>query len=553
MAGILAYLTFQRTIVVLVWLIFLCPFLSRSQWSTDPSNNLIIGYGLLPEIASDSAGGCFITYEQGTTYPRHLILERLNRYGYKPWGTGKQITGVFPERSGAKIVSDGNNGVIISYLDVVLTGDPHNLQATSRLRVQRVDSSGNFLWGADGVRVTDSETEQSNQAIVSDAFGGCVVDWADTLSTLRMQRIESLGQKVWGDSGLLIGNSSYRGPTYGDGAGGCYVSFEYGYIQRFREDGNSYWPNPGIRIPTGVVTMGRDASQNLYLFGGKFIGYNGSVNVWTANLQKMNSAGSLLWDSSGVFVDTIYNGGGLTRNRIVTTSAGISFLAWDNVVNMKRKAFGLIVSPAGISLSTSPFTLSSLSSDEWTPQNVISDSQSAVYIWRDYDQSPSRIYVQRFGMDGKKMWDTMNIAACVPALEYEQITTDCSGGCIILGARDDFSVRAQQVSRNGNLGELITSIDLAAQENPAEVYLYQNYPNPFNPTTIIRYNIAKTSHIQLVVFDLLGQKLKTLVDRSEVQGLHSIQFEGGDLPPGAYFYRLETEEAIVARKFILVK
>ena len=59
--------------------------MSFPQWSTDPNNTLIVGYGLNPEICSDSAGGCYITYEYGTTsYPRKLAVERLDKFGYKP-------------------------------------------------------------------------------------------------------------------------------------------------------------------------------------------------------------------------------------------------------------------------------------------------------------------------------------------------------------------------------------------------------------------------------------------------------------------------------------
>ena len=116
--------------------------ISYAQWSTDPRNNLIVGYGLNPEIASDSAGGCYITYEQNLSYPRHLILERLNRYGYKPWGGSRRITGLFPEQSDAKIVEDGNHGVIVAYTDFYYSGSSYGI----RVRVQRVDSSGNFLW-----------------------------------------------------------------------------------------------------------------------------------------------------------------------------------------------------------------------------------------------------------------------------------------------------------------------------------------------------------------------------------------------------------------------
>jgi len=77
-------------------LLIACSINLFSQWSTDPNNNLIVGYGLDPHICSDSAGGCYITYDYDNIYyPRKLALERLNKYGYKPWGTLKQILGEF--------------------------------------------------------------------------------------------------------------------------------------------------------------------------------------------------------------------------------------------------------------------------------------------------------------------------------------------------------------------------------------------------------------------------------------------------------------------------
>ena len=85
------------------------------QWSTDPNNNLIVGYGQDPHICSDSAGGCYITYNYGTlSYPQKLAVERLDKYGYKPWGTLKQILGELPEQWQAEKLKMEKVGVIVS-------------------------------------------------------------------------------------------------------------------------------------------------------------------------------------------------------------------------------------------------------------------------------------------------------------------------------------------------------------------------------------------------------------------------------------------------------
>ena len=166
-------------------------------------------------------------------YPRWLALEKLDKYGFKPWGINKQILGETPEQSGAEIIEDGEGGVIISYIDRF-----KNLPIwTQRVRVQRVDSSGNFLWGQTGARVTLEEINQGQQHLVSDGSGGCVVTWKTVSSVFYVNRIDSLGELVWGDSGKVLGISHYSGtvPKVIRAADGCYYTETGEYIYRIRK------------------------------------------------------------------------------------------------------------------------------------------------------------------------------------------------------------------------------------------------------------------------------------------------------------------------------
>ena len=186
----------------------------RHKWSNDPNSNLIVGYGLNPDLCSDSAGGCYITYEYGTTgYPRKLGLERLDKYGFKPWGTLKQIPGELPEQWYAEIIEDGEGGVIISYLDDLIAGSDF----IYRVRVHWVDSAGILLWGQTGIRVTTEEINHGDQAIVSDGNGGCVVVWPNQLQNYtydyRVNRINDLGERVWSDTGIFLENRTDSQPA----------------------------------------------------------------------------------------------------------------------------------------------------------------------------------------------------------------------------------------------------------------------------------------------------------------------------------------------------
>ncbi len=88
---------------------------------------------------------------------------------------------------------------------------------------------------------------------------------------------------------------------------------------------------------------------------------------------------------------------------------------------------------------------------------------------------------------------------------------------------------------------------------PKEFYLYQNYPNPFNPSTVISYQLPVISHISLVVYDILGKKIETLINDIKQPGNYKVEFTASDLPSGLYFYRLIVGNSIQTRKMILLK
>ncbi len=87
-----------------------------------------------------------------------------------------------------------------------------------------------------------------------------------------------------------------------------------------------------------------------------------------------------------------------------------------------------------------------------------------------------------------------------------------------------------------------------------ESALKANYPNPFNPTTEIRYQIAQATHVQLSVYNMLGQKIITLVNAKQKTGVYSVRFNASNLAAGIYFYRLSTSSGFTdVGKMILLK
>ena len=88
---------------------------------------------------------------------------------------------------------------------------------------------------------------------------------------------------------------------------------------------------------------------------------------------------------------------------------------------------------------------------------------------------------------------------------------------------------------------------------PQETSLQQNYPNPFNPTTTIRYELSKTTWVTLIVYDVLGRKIITLVDKELPVGYYSPQWEALNVPSGMYFYRLTAGTFSQTKKMAIIK
>lgn len=98
----------------------------------------------------------------------------------------------------------------------------------------------------------------------------------------------------------------------------------------------------------------------------------------------------------------------------------------------------------------------------------------------------------------------------------------------------------------------ITAVDNATNV-PNEFSLSQNYPNPFNPSTTIQFSVAKQEHITLIVYNLLGQEVKRLVDSDLSAGKHSVTFNADYLASGIYFYKLVGNSVNITKKMILMK
>ena len=118
---------------------------------------------------------------------------------------------------------------------------------------------------------------------------------------------------------------------------------------------------------------------------------------------------------------------------------------------------------------------------------------------------------------------------------------------------DDFAISHITFVETG-----ISEWELDETVRPEKFKLMQNYPNPFNPSTQIGYTLISAGPTKLEVYNMMGQRIRTLVDEERPAGSYRVMWDGRDdsgnrVVSGVYFYRLQTAKSVVTKRMILVK
>lgn len=97
-----------------------------------------------------------------------------------------------------------------------------------------------------------------------------------------------------------------------------------------------------------------------------------------------------------------------------------------------------------------------------------------------------------------------------------------------------------------------------SDELPSSFYVYNNYPNPYNPTTQIDYNLLEDKYVNVIIYNVKGKRVKTLVNKIQTLGFHSLRWDarndiGEKVSAGVYIYKIQTEKYTATKKMVLLK
>lgn len=247
---------------------------------------------------------------------------------------------------------------------------------------------------------------------------------------------------------------------------------------------------------------------------------------------------------------------------------------------------GQEIGKTGHPYSTNSIFLAGYPNDYYDPNGLFPYYQYLINIRKNYPALNSSNYQEivvspstyvfgfRRWVEDQNLFTILNMAASsanvtinIPVNDLNMDTsttyylTDLLSGEVISGKLSElaqFSTTMNQFSAKiYSFADTIVVVglqdEIAGDILPDNFELEQNYPNPFNPVTTIAYSIPDEGKVELIVFDLLGKEIKTLVNEHKSTGRHTVEFNGSKLSSGVYFYRLTFNGQSSIRKMLMIK
>ncbi len=301
---------------------------------------------------------------------------------------------------------------------------------------------------------------------------------------------------------------------------------------------------------------------------------------WHVKVKSASDIGP--WSNIFSFITTLSPPASPRRASSVSEKMGYVTLTWNKVESSDKYLIQLAYDQAFTNLFKSLSTTDTVNSISWFSEGII-------YYWRVRGSNiagsgswssagsfsllyaPTNLALQVNGSNEITLtWHDNSTIADGYVIEREQSpqtsftlldTLKGSGSEYVdknaeQGQNYTYRIKAyKDTLQSGYSNEASLLVDVKGEETgiPSDYSISQNYPNPFNPTTKIKFALPKSGMIKIIIYDLLGRKVETLVNSEMEAGYHEINVDVNNLPSGIYLYRMEAGSFTSTRKFVLLK
>ncbi|MDO9578165.1 MAG: T9SS type A sorting domain-containing protein [Candidatus Cloacimonadales bacterium] len=521
----------------------------------------------------------FIWLDQNSYFNQRIFMQSLNPDGSLIFDEA----GIMVIPSEWSLFADFDWSSLNDNYAIISRTDDNNY--FTRAKTQSFDSSGNLLWGEEGIFVTNSDWEQYNVQLSSSEgfyYAGWTEyngDWFNPVIDIFAQKLDENGNLLWNEAGVEICN--------GDGddilqciLGSCYVwqneSWPEYKIYAKLVDENGYtapgWGENGTAISNaGFMNYSPEGLQTpqgyLILWKNSF---DSQCDIWG---QIITEEGNILWQQGGLPLVDQPNDQVFFKFQFDE----FLYLVWqDYRSGTQYEIYAQKFDENGSELWQTGGVLVG----EGCNPDIEKNGNQLLVVWeKQNEENFEDIYIQLLSLDGEIQWNPEGEVIC-DAFWWQknpQIVKN-ENNDVYIGWLDD---RVFNEDLEG--GDYMTSVfaqkfHIEPTYTPDDILnaitakLHQNYPNPFNPSTTISFNLSneQNEQIELVIYNLKGQKVKVFTFPNGSLGTseqnlpitqspnHQIVWDGTDdnnkpVSSGIYFYKLKSGNFEKTKKMLLIK
>lgn len=549
----------------LLFAFIICSINLFSQWNTNTSINTPIA--LAPKsqssvhTVSDSNGGIVMVWDDNrndATTKDDIYAQRLNASGLRKWPLyGIAICDAAFAQKNSTITDSDNGSAIIAWQD--------NRAGNTDIYAQKIDSSGNILWTANGVAVCTKTTVQKSPKIVGDNAGGAYIVWEDSLNfywDIYAQHINSSGVLSWTSGGVSICsavNTQSNPRIEADGLGDAIITWQdkrnnvdYDiYTQKINLAGVVQWATNGVAICTAINTQSNPRIDP--------DGANGAIISWVDKrngldnnifAQRINSSGVIQWANNGNSICNAANNQSAIDMKYIG-STGVLF-SWKDDRATISEIYAQIISLSGTAQLAANGIKISNALKSLNPNAISDGNGGAIIAWQDSTILGWDIKSQKLDANGAIQWANGGVIVSDAGDNQENASqvTDGNGGAIYAwedhrnGSNND--IYAQHLYDNGTS---IVGINELSKLNTLQSVCY---PNPISNASVISIiNNQFNGDWEISIYDSYGRIIKN----ETVNAHQNYNLNTNDYSAGVYFYfiNLKNKQLVTKASFVSIK
>jgi len=534
---------------------------------TDPLNQL------KPLIVTDGDGGAIIAWhDQLYSGDFNLYVQRIDKYGYIQWNErGVPICTAAKKQWLSDMVSDGNGGAFLCWDDyrhcTILP--PAGMEDSITVYLQHINGDGEVLWETDGILLSHEPGDRRLANMVSDENGGFIISWYEHgegayPAGIYAQRLNANGELIWPGFGVEVdpGGELRSITTEEDGLGGVIFSSLTSGIQRIDSTGNLVWINEDV-WSYRIMHDGNGGAISYYIDKD----HPDSLFTYTLYVTGIDSNGEVKWVTTD-YLFGLEESEDFSVSELISDDLGGAIMSWRDFRNGNSDIFAQRVDSSGsLVWQSGGVCICCENSGQGIPTLIKDNSNGAYIFWNDtryVDNNIYSIYSQRIDKSGEILWNKIGNPVSVREEGYQTypvaITAE-NGGFIVTWSdgQNPWDIYAQRVDSSGILGNP-TTVKEINNASPLTFSLRQNYPNPFNATTTIHYQLSniRPQNTILKIYNLFGKEVRTLVTQKQVLGSYQVIWngqnnQGGDVASGIYLYQLTSGSFKQTKKLTVIK